>query len=294
MKIHFPAGTLAALGAYGLWGSFPLLFKLVEHVDPGIIVSHRILWSILFVGALLIGLRKFGEVRDAWRDKATLRGILASALLLSGNWLVFVWAVNNGHVLDTSFGYFIVPLVNVGIGMVLLKEKLHGLQLASVILATIAVVVQAIGIGGLPWIALVLAFSFGFYGYFRKTVKVGSAAGLFLEVLLLSPFALLFVLFGTPSSPTPMTPGTYALLALFGPATATPLLLFAYATKRLSMTTIGMFQYLAPTIAFLIAVFIFHEPINAIQLGSFVLIWISIGLFTAGSLVGRKVVEEPV
>lgn len=285
MKLPFSAGALAALSAYSMWGLIPLLFRLMETVNAGAIVAHRILWSVLLVGVLLIALRRLDQVRRALADQATLRGIFFAAVLLCGNWLIYVWAVNSERVLETSFGYFINPLVNVAIGVLLLKERLNKLQIFAISIATLAVIVMAIGIGGLPWISLALALSFGFYGYFRKTVNVGAITGLWLEVAMLAPFALGF-LFWLPAAGQgiPHDLGTLALLAVTGPATALPLLCFAFAAKRLHLSTMGMFQYIAPSIQFLIGVFLFHEPINTIQMASFVLIWLSLAIFTANSL----------
>ncbi len=275
MKLPFSAGTLAALSAYSMWGLIPLLFRLMDKVNAGAIVAHRILWSVLLVGGLLIAFRRLDQVRRALADHATLRGIFFAAVLLCGNWLIYVWAVNSERVLETSFGYFINPLVNVAIGVILLKERLNKLQIIAISIATVAVIVMAVGIGGLPWISLALALSFGFYGYFRKTVNVGA---------MLAPFALGFLFWLPAGQGIPHDLGTLVLLAITGPATALPLLCFAFAAKRLHLSTMGMFQYIAPSIQFLIGVFLFHEPINTIQMGSFVLIWLSLAIFTANSL----------
>lgn len=284
MKLPFSAGTLAALSAYSMWGLIPLLFRLMDKVNAGAIVAHRILWSVLLVGGLLIAFRRLDQVRRALADHATLRGIFFAAVLLCGNWLIYVWAVNSERVLETSFGYFINPLVNVAIGVILLKERLNKLQIIAISIATVAVIVMAVGIGGLPWISLALALSFGFYGYFRKTVNVGAMTGLWLEVAMLAPFALGFLFWLPAGQGIPHDLGTLVLLAITGPATALPLLCFAFAAKRLHLSTMGMFQYIAPSIQFLIGVFLFHEPINTIQMGSFVLIWLSLAIFTANSL----------
>ncbi len=287
MNRFLTPGVVAALAAYGMWGMFPLLFRLVREIDPGTIVAHRILWSVVFVGIGLAVVKRLGEVWTAMRDRHTLRGIGAAALLLCVNWLLFIWAVNNNQVLATSFGYFINPLVNVGIGVLLLKEKLNNVQKGAIALAVIAVVIQAIAIGQLPWIALTLAFTFGFYGYFRKTVNVGSAPGLLIEVILLAPLSILYLMFEHSTLPLPDA-GTIAILAALGAATAAPLLCFAFAAKKLPMTTLGMFQYLAPSLTFLTAVFIFGEPMNMVQLGSFALIWVSLAIFTADSIRRRR------
>jgi chloramphenicol-sensitive protein RarD len=232
-----------------------------------------------------------GEAATAIRDPKTLRSMVISALLLAVNWLVFVWAVETNQVLETSFGYFINPLVNVAIGMVLLGERQNRWQTVAIAVACIAIIVQAMGLGRVPWVALALAFSFGFYGYFRKTAKVGSASGLFVETLVLAPLALGYLAFTfiRDGNIGPLAdPATLGLLALSGPATAMPLLLFAFAVQRLRLTTIGMLQYLAPSIAFILAITAFGEPINTTRLVSFGLIWLSLAIYTADSFFRRR------
>ena len=216
--------------------------------------------------------------------------LIASTALIAINWLVYIWSVQHNHVLESSLGYFINPLVNVAIGMVLLGERQNPWQWTAIAVATVAIVVQAIGIGRFPWIAVSLALTFGFYGYFRKTAKVGSASGLFVETLILAPFALGYLLYtfvrdggvGLHADPYHLF-----LLLLTGPATAAPLLMFAYAVQRLRLTTIGMLQYLSPSIAFLLAITAFGEPINATRLLSFALIWLSLAIYSADSFMRR-------
>ncbi len=280
------SGVLAALGAYGLWGMFPLLFRMLDGVSPPVIVAHRVLWSLVFVGIILRWNGRMGEVAAALKDGRTLRNIALSAAILALNWLVFIWAVETERVVEVSLGYFINPLVNVALGMVLLGERQNRWQWLAIGLAIIAMAVQTIGMGAVPVISLTLAISFGFYGYLRKTVPVVSAPGLFVETLLMTPVALgylvyVFVVLGPGYL---MDPGLLVLLVLTGPFTAGALLIFAFAARRLRLTTLGMFQYIAPSMHFVIAVWIFREPLNTIQLVSFVLIWISIGVYTFDSI----------
>lgn len=285
------SGLVVGLACYLMWGFLPLLFDLLEAAGSVTIVANRTVWSLLFVGAIVVASRRMGEVRAALADRATLRSMLISALLLVVNWLVYVWAVETAQVLEASFGYFINPLVNVAIGMVLLGERQNRWQTVAILIAVVAIGIQAVGIGRVPFVALTLALSFGFYGFFRKTAKVNSASGLFVETLLLVPLALgylgyVFVRdqsFGVHADPYYLT-----LLMLTGPATAVPLLLFAFAVQRLRLTTIGMLQYLAPTIQFLLAIFLLGEPINLVQLLSFGLIWLSLLVYSADSLVRRS------
>ena len=256
------AGLAAGVGAYILWGFLPLLFHLLSAAGSVTVVADRTIWSLLLVGGIVVFGRRMGEVRAALSDWPTLRSMMISAVLLCANWLIYVWAVETGQVLEGSFGYFINPLVNV-----------------------------AIGIGRIPFIALSLALSFGFYGFFRKTAKVASTSGLFVETLMLLPLAIGYIAYTFVRDGGPGVHGDpyyLSLLILTGPATAAPLLLFAFAIQRLRLTTIGMLQYIGPTIQFLLAVFAFHEGLNGLQLLSFGLIWLSLAIYTADSLLRRR------
>jgi chloramphenicol-sensitive protein RarD len=284
------SGLIVGLVCYLLWGFLPVLFYVLKDVGSVTIVAHRVVWSLLLVGAILLIRSRMSEVAAALRDPQTLRSMAISTALLSVNWLIFVWAVEQNQLLEASFGYFINPLVNVAIGMMLLGERQNKWQWAAIAVAAIAIVVQAVGIGRFPWIAVSLALTFGFYGYFRKTAKVGSASGLFVETLILVPLALAYLGYDIVRNGT----GIYAdpthviLLLLTGPATAAPLLMFAYAVQRLRLTTIGMLQYLSPSIAFLLAILAFGEPINPVRLLSFALIWLSLAIYSADSFMRRS------
>lgn len=283
-------GVAAALGAYLLWGFLPILFHLLEAAGSVLIVAERTLFSLILLIAILACGAGFGETRRLLSDWRTLRVIALSTTLLVANWLLYVWAVETGQVLEASFGYFINPLVNVAIGMILLGERQNRLQTLSIAIAVVAIAVQAIGLGSVPYIALGLALSFGFYGFFRKTAPSGPATGLFAETLVAAPFALGYVAFNlaTQGIGVHADPTTMFLLVLTGPATAVPLLLFAYGVRRLRLTTIGMFQYLAPSIQFLVAVFLFGEELNGMRLLSFVLIWLSLVVFSYDSFRQRN------
>jgi chloramphenicol-sensitive protein RarD len=284
------SGLIVGLACYLLWGFLPVLFYALQDVGSVTIVAHRVVWSLLLVGAILLIRNRMSEVVAALRDPQTLRSMAISTALLSVNWLIFVWAVEQNQLLEASFGYFINPLVNVAIGMVLLGERQKPWQWAAIAVATIAILVQAIGIGRFPWIAVSLALTFGFYGYFRKTAKVGSASGLFVETLILVPLALGYLIFTIVRDGVGLHADPYymGLLLLTGPATAAPLLMFAYAVQRLRLTTIGMLQYLSPSIAFLLAIFAFSEPINPVRLLSFALIWLSLAIYSADSFMRRS------
>lgn len=283
-------GIFAALGAYGVWGVFPLFFRLLDGVGAPTIVAHRVVWSLVFVGIILKAQGRMGEVWAAFKDRRAIRIIFISALLLALNWLVFIWAVENDKVLDVSLGYFINPLVNVALGMMFLGEKQNRWQWVAIIIAIIAMIIQSMGLGSFPLVALTLAISFGVYGYLRKTVSVGSAPGLFIETLLMLPFALIYLAyviysfgFGAHADPLKLT-----YLVLTGPITAGALLMFAFAARRLRLTTIGMFQYIAPSLHFLTAVYIFGEELNGLRLASFALVWLSLLIFSLDSIFPTK------
>lgn len=278
-------GVVAALVAYCLWGFLPLLFHALESVGSVMIVAERTVWSLVLLAIVLIFTRGYGEVRALFADRRRVLITFVSAVLLAGNWLLYVWSVETGQVLEASFGYFINPLVNIVMGMVLLGERQNKLQTVSIVIAVIAIAIQAIGLGKIPYIALGLALSFGFYGYFRKTAHLGPASGLFAETVMLAPFALGYVIFNiaTVGMGPHGDPYLMGLMILTGPATAIPLLLFAFAVRRLRLTTIGMFQYIAPSIQFLVAIFLFGEHLSELRLFSFALIWLSLMVFSYDS-----------
>jgi chloramphenicol-sensitive protein RarD len=283
-------GVISALAAYLLWGFLPILFRLLESAGSVSIVAERSVYSLIFLAIILAFGAGFRETRSILADWKKLRVVSISAALLACNWLLYVWAVETGQVLEASFGYFINPLVNVAIGMVLLGERQNLLQTVAIGIATVAIAIQAAGLGNFPFIAVGLALSFGFYGFIRKTAMAGPVTGLFAETVVIAPFALAYMVFdlatngvGVHADPFIMT-----LLLLTGPITAVPLLLFAYAVRRLRLTTIGMFQYLAPSIQFLVAVFLFGEQLNGLRLLSFVLIWLSLVVFTYDSFRRRN------
>lgn len=283
---HPQSGLVAGLAAYTLWGFLPLLFKLVEHVGAATVVADRTLCSLVFVGIILLFVRRFGEVRAALADFATVRAMALSAVLLACNWLIYVYAVETGQVLEASFGYFINPMINVAMGMAFLGERQNRMQGIAIGIACIALGIQAIGLGNVPYIALGLGITFALYGFVRKTAKVAATPGLFVETLLLAPVALAYLVFTfMTAGPGPHTdPQTLFLLLLTGPATAVPLLLFNFAVRRLRYTTIGMLQYVAPSIAFVLAIVVFEEHLNWVRVLSFGLIWLSLIVFTVGSM----------
>lgn len=280
-------GGISAVAAYILWGVFPLYFKLLGGINVYTIIAHRVVWSALFVALFLFFIGRIGEIAPVLKSRKSMGWLALSTLTITINWTIFVWAIDNNQVLAVSFGYFINPLVNVLLGMVLLGERQNRLQAMAIGIALIAVAIQAFGLGGLPWISLTLAFSFAFYGYFRKTVGVGAAPGLLIETSLLVPFAFAFLVWAGPMNPLPASQGSlslWGLLMLGGPVTAVPLILFAIGARRLRLTTIGIFQYIAPSIQFILAVWLLGEQLSQTRLFSFILIWVSLAVFTYDSI----------
>jgi chloramphenicol-sensitive protein RarD len=280
------AGLTAGLAAYVLWGFLPLLFKQVEHVGSIGVVAERTFWSLIIVGIIVLVSRRLPEVRAAFRDWKTVRSLAISAVLLACNWLIYIYAVETDQVLEATFGYFINPMINVALGMIFLGERQNRIQTIAIGIAIVALAIQAVGLGKIPFIAISLAITFALYGYVRKTVSVGSTTGLFVETLILAPLVIGYMIwsFAAQGLGPHADPATAFWLLMTGPGTAAPLLLFAFAVQRLRYTTIGMLQYIAPSIAFVLAIAIFGEHLNLIRIVSFGLIWLSLIVFTAGSV----------
>jgi chloramphenicol-sensitive protein RarD len=279
-------GVLQAASAYAIWGLFPLYFQAVAAVSPLDIVLHRALWSLAFLLVVLALLRRWTWLRDVVRRPRTLATFALSALLLSANWLVYVWAVNNGRVVDASLGYFITPLVNVLLGYFVLKERLRPAQWCALTVAAAGVMWLTFYAGALPWVGLILAATFGTYGLMRKTAPLGALEGLTLETLLIAPLAIGLLAWRTShgaGSALDLDTTVLVLLALTGPLTALPLLLFAAGARRIPMATLGVLQYIGPTIQFALGVWLFHEPFAGPRLAGFVLIWLALVIYTAES-----------
>ncbi len=277
-------GALAAALAYVLWGVFPLYIKQIAAVPALEIVAHRSLGSLVLATVPLLAMRRLAVLRAALTTPRTLAVFAASALLLSSNWLVYVWAVSHDRILDASLGYFINPLFNVLLGFVFLHERLRPVQWTAVALAAAGVLWLVLGAGTWPWVALVLAATFGLYGLLRKTAPLGALEGLGLETLMQAPLALALIGWWTWQGRGMLVEGdgaTLGWLLLAGPFTAVPLLLFGIGARRLTLATLGLLQYLGPTLQFLIGVFVYHEPFSADRAIGFGLIWAALGLYTA-------------
>jgi chloramphenicol-sensitive protein RarD len=280
-------GVLSGLGAYALWGLFPLYFPLLEPATGLEIVAHRVLWSLVFVGLLLFAVRRWGHVRAAVADRRTLLVLGGAAVLIAANWLIFVYGVNSGHVVETSLGYFINPLVSVVLGVVGFSERLRPLQWTAVGIAAVAVAVLTVDYGRPPWIALSLALTFGLYGLMKKLVRVEAAPGLFVETGLVAlPAAIaLGVLHGAGSGTFVQVGAAHTLLLVSsGAATAIPLLLFAAAARRIPLSTVGLLQYLTPLMQLAIGVFVYDEPMPPARLAGFAIVWLALGVFTVDML----------
>ena len=289
--VHLSRGVVFALTAYLLWGVFPIYFKQVQSVAPLEVLANRMLWSLVFVAGLLTVLRGARWPRDLLRERPPLGWFALSALAISLNWLIFIWAVNSGHIVDASLGYFINPLLNVLVGALFLHERLRPAHWAAVLLATLGVGWLTWSEGRLPWIGLSLAFSFSLYGLLRKRAPLGAAEGLAVETALLAPAAvayLLWLAFRHESALVDAVSNGHlelvGWLLLAGPVTAVPLLFFAAGARRIPFATLGILQYVGPSLQLLIGVRLYGEPFDTDKLVAYGLIWIALAIFSLDGL----------
>ncbi len=280
-------GAASAAGAYMLWGVLPIYWKALDHVPAYEILAHRIIWSFCFMMFILFvtnGVKTFqDECRQIVSEPKRFFGVVAASLLISINWLTYIWAVNENRIIETSLGYYINPLVSVLLGIFVLKEKLSVWQVISFLLALVGVLNMAVNFGTVPWVALLLAISFALYGLFKKMVRVGSITGITLETLIVSPLALIYVSYLQQSGKGAFQfswQGTSELLIGAGVVTAVPLILFACGANRLPLTLIGFLQYISPTIALILGIFLYHEPFTTAHLLSFGFIWLALAIFS--------------
>jgi len=288
-------GILSAALAFLSWGLFPIYFHAIDDVPPLQILAHRMLWSLLFLLIVLVLRRQWAWLSTV-RQPRVLGSFIASALLLSINWLIYIWAVNNGHVIEASLGYFINPLVNIMFGYLLLKERLRRTQWMAIDVAALGVAWLTWQAGTVPWIALALAASFGGYGLLRKTAALGALEGLSFETMVLFPLAAGYVIWLTVHGQNAFINTPYdsnrVLLALAGPITAVPLLLFASGARKIPLSVLGLLQYLSPTLQFLLGVWLFHETFTPDRLVGFALIWTALALFAAEGLLRRPATAQ--
>jgi chloramphenicol-sensitive protein RarD len=282
-----PQGLAFAVTAYLLWGFLPLYMKLVSHMSPAEVVAHRVIWSLPIAAVVLIILRRTSDLRDAIRSPRTMLMACVTAALISVNWGIYVWAISTGHALDAALGYYINPLFSIFLGAVLLGERLSHAQLAAIALAAGAVLVLTFDAGRIPWAALGLMLSWGFYALAKKSLPIGPNQGFLLEVLILILPALGYFAYLTVTGQShftlSMTRDTWLLIGC-GAVTAVPLMIYANGAKLLRLSTIGILQYIAPTLIFLVAVFVFDEPFGRARMIAFPMIWLALVIYTTSML----------
>ncbi|HAJ46950.1 MAG TPA: EamA family transporter RarD [Alphaproteobacteria bacterium] len=280
-------GVAYAAGSYVLWGIIPVFWKLLSQFSTSEILVFRIVGTVVFAGAVAALLRRGSQIAEVTRNAKAILALIISALLIGGNWWLFVWSVNNDRILETSLGYFINPLVSIVLGVAVLGERLNAWQMAAIGIACLGVINQAVAAGVLPWISLTLAVSFALYGLVRKQVAVASLDGLLVETTLLLPLTLGYLLLLTGQGQSQFLEtslGNQALLLLAGPVTAVPLLLFAAGVRRVRLSTMGFLQYIAPSLSMLVAVFVYAEPFTSAHAVTFGLIWTALAIVSVDAL----------
>ncbi len=285
-------GMTAGIAAYALWGIMPIYFRALDGVDALEIVANRILWSVLLLLVILVFRARIATLIATLRSARLLLPLIASALLIAANWLIYIWAVQNDHVIAASLGYFLNPVINVLLGFVVLGERLSRMQWVAVACAGAGVAVLAAGAMATLWISVSLALSFALYGLIRKMAPTGPMVGLTVETIVLLPAALGVIGWMGAAGTLSLFhsgPAIDGLLMLSGAITAIPLLLFAFAAQRLTLATIGLLQYLAPTIQFLLGLFLFHEPLRPAHLIAFPLIWLGLAIYSAAAWHGTRI-----
>lgn len=289
------SGVAYAVAAYSFWGLIAIYFKAVQHVTPLEILIHRIIWSVPVTALLISFARDWKSLKAALSSKKVVGTLLLTALLVASLWLVFIYAVNSNRLLQASLGYYINPLVNVLLGVIFLKERLRFFQITAVILAAIGTANLTFHYGEFPWIAFVLALTGGFYGLLRKTVQIESVNGLFIETSLISPFALAFLIYsglqGNMAFGT-VDWQTTGLLVLAGAITVFPMVWFTCAARRLRYSSLGLLQYISPSLMFGLAVYHYHEPITPAKIITFLFIWTGLAFFVIDSLYLQKKKEQ--
>lgn len=285
-------GVLLAIGAYTMWGIAPIYFKTITFVPALEILSHRVIWSFFFLAIIIHFSHQWRNVVSIFQSKSKMLYLIATALLIGGNWLIFIWAINANHMLDASLGYYINPLINVVFGMLFLGERLRKLQWFAVALAAIGVAIQIVVFGSVPVVAFALAISFAFYGLLRKKVSVNGQTGLFIETLVLIPAALIYLAWFADSATSSMANNELNLNILLisaGIVTTLPLLCFTGAATKLKLSTLGFFQYIGPSLMFLLAVLVYGEAFSTDKAITFTFIWGALVVFSYDGLTqGRK------
>lgn len=293
------SALVAGVAAFAIWGLVPIYWKLLQHIPAAQILAHRFVWTTTFLVGWLTWQRRWPEVRENIRSRRTLVYCLTSGMAISINWLLFIWAVNAGRIVETSLGYFMTPLVNVLFGALFLRERLTRWQFASVMLAALGVLNLVVGYGKFPWVAITLCISWGVYGLLRKKSGTRPIPGLFVETMLLTPVAMIYLLTLAHGGTVIFGPGHWSLSLLLlttGVVTGLPLVWFGHATRHLRLTTVGFMQYLAPSGSFLLGVFVYRETFTRTHFLTFTLVWMALGIFTTEALFrwrARSVLVEP-
>lgn len=286
--MNITSAHVAAMAAFSLWGLFPLYWKIFFDVGAWDLFGHRLLWSLITLVLILIYKKKTSSIKEIWNNKKVRWMLVLSAFLISSNWLLYIYAVNIGKVLEASMGYFLNPLINVFMGWLILKEELRPTQWPAILLAIVSIILLGFqtDIAHFPWIAIVLSLTFALYGLIRKVTHVGSMEGLAFETMVVTP-AVLIYWFTLPTTPftlfSQIEGWRMFVLSLSGLVTCIPLILFAYSTRRLKLQTLGMIQYLSPSLKFVCGWLVLHEPLSQAKLQTFVLIWIALAWYTAES-----------
>jgi len=284
-------GVIYAILAFVFWGLVPIYFKLVSSVSPTEILIHRIIWSVVFLTVLIIATKQTSALKKIVKDKKKMKILFLTSILVSSNWLIFIWAISNDKITEASLGYYINPIVNVILGMLFFSERPTKFQKIAIFFALLAIANEIISFGSIPLVSVSLALTFGFYGMLRKKISLPSVAGLYIETLIVSPFALIYFAYLVYTSQNMFVfPPNYIswLLVCAGLITVIPLLWFNAAAIRISLVKLGFLQYIGPTLAFLLGVFVYHEPFNEKKLITFAFIWIALIFFTLDSKYSHK------
>jgi chloramphenicol-sensitive protein RarD len=288
-------GFVYGLSAYLVWGLFPLYWKLLDRSGAIEVLAHRVLWSMVTIALLVVVLRKVGRVKAVLRDPRRRWRLIAAAVLISVNWGTYIWGVHNDRIVETSLGYFITPLFTVLLGVLVLKERLRRVQWVALAIAFVAVIGLTIENGRPPWVALILTFSFGLYGLAKKQAGAGAIEGMAIETATVAPVALAaIVVLGVQGQSTVTDNGTWYLIVLLlaGPITSVPLMLFGAASTRVSMTTLGLLNYITPSMQFALAVLLFHEAMSPMRWAGFGLVWFALAIFTWDTMAHRRRIQS--
>lgn len=280
---EYKHGLIYAFSAYIMWGIAPIYFKLLDGIAPLDIVLQRVIWSFIFILCILIFTARFKNIRAVLKEPTKLGWLAITALLIGVNWLIFIWAVTNGRMLDASLGYYINPIFNVFLGTIFLSEKLRRMQWVAVGLAVLAVLIELVVFGSIPWVSIALAVTFGFYGLLRKKIQAEAMSGLFIETLMLLPLAIGYLMFIDSSSMLSLVDGDMAftlLIVASGVVTTLPLLAFSAAAIRIPLSTLGFIQYIGPSLMLLMAVFVYGEPLELYKGATFGLIWLALVVYS--------------